>query len=130
PRVAFAEIIGDAADVFRLNFVDPQRGERCQRGANGIGRARRVQRAGWIPGRLNVLVAPNAAAGEPDGQDVAVGARQIPIAQGVGRVGEERPQVLPNGRSQGGAGGAGNDVQTVIAGVFDRAAGGGTAQIR
>src|SRR6185503_1422630 len=116
-------------NVFRLDFIDPKRGKRGQSGANGVGRAGGVKRAGWILDRLNVLIAANAVEGKADRQDVAIGAGQIPVAERVRRVGDERPQVLPNRRGEGCAGGAGNDVQTVVAGMFDRTAGSGAGQI-
>ena len=63
PRVAFTGIIGEAGNVFRFDFIDPKRRERRQSGTNGVRRAGRVERAGWILNRLNVLIAAKAAAG-------------------------------------------------------------------
>src|SRR6185369_6751915 len=95
PRVVFTRVVGEAGNVFRLDFVDPKWWERRQRGANGVQGAGRVTRAGWILDRLNVLIAANTVAGKAQGQDDAVGAGQVPIAQRVRRVGDERAHVLP-----------------------------------
>src|ERR1039457_4724328 len=100
PGGALAGAVGDAGQIFGLHLIEPKRWKGGQRRADriwsaGSGRGDVRCHAGWGGGEGS---AGKAGTGEPDRQRPAIGALEIPKAQGVRLVGDEgRRDGLGNG---------------------------------
>ena len=108
--------VGDAVEMERFHLVEPQWREGGQGGKNGIGgpRGRAGQdrgRADFQVGQTVNLAAGGRAPGQANQQLIPAGARQVPVAQGVGSVGHDGRGVLPDGIGNGVAVAGCDDVQ-------------------
>ena len=117
PRIEVAQVIGDGAEIVRLNFIQPQRREGRQRRQHIVRRPRR----GWVEdglGWLNAVRADNPAAGESNRQPAAVRAGQIPVTERVLLADDQRCGVLPDRTGLRRAGAEGNQMQAGVAGML------------
>ena len=123
PRIEVPRVIGEGVEVVGLNFIQPQRREGGQRRQHVV---RRAGRSGIERGlrRLNAVGADNSAAGQTNGQPIAVGAGQIPVTERVLLAVDQWHRVLPHRIRCRRAARGGDQMQTRVAGVFHASADG------